>query len=41
LVDAYGVWADKYAVSLTEIRAERERAAATLDEFLKELGYAK
>ena len=40
LVDAYGVWADKYAVSLTEIRAERERAAASLDEFLKELGYA-
>ncbi|MEV0923987.1 class I SAM-dependent DNA methyltransferase [Streptomyces spongiicola] len=41
LVDVYGVWADKYVVSLGEIRAERERAAATLDEFLKELGYAE
>ncbi|MEU3191093.1 N-6 DNA methylase [Streptomyces sp. NPDC006992] len=40
LVDAYEVWADKYAVSLTEIRAGREKAAATLDGFLKELGYA-
>ncbi|MEU2431283.1 class I SAM-dependent DNA methyltransferase [Streptomyces sp. NPDC007861] len=39
LVDVCGVWADKYAVSLREIRAERERAAATLDGFLKELGY--
>lgn len=40
LVDAYGAWADKYAVSLTEIRAEREKATATLDGFLEELGYA-
>ncbi|MFB7834780.1 N-6 DNA methylase [Streptomyces sp. NPDC056056] len=40
LIDACGVWADKYAVSLREIRAERERAAATLDGFLEELGYA-
>lgn len=40
LADAYGMWADKYAVSLREIRAGRERAAATLDGFLKELGYA-
>ncbi|GAB2773040.1 type I restriction-modification system subunit M [Streptomyces daliensis] len=40
LVDGYEVWADKYAVSLTEIRAGRERAVATLDGFLKELGYA-
>lgn len=40
LVDAYGVWADKYAVSLSEIRAGREQAAAALDGFLKELGYA-
>ncbi|MFD0290293.1 N-6 DNA methylase [Streptomyces sp. NPDC127118] len=39
LAGAYGVWADKYAVSLREIRAEREQAAATLDEFLRELGY--
>ncbi|WP_245178645.1 type I restriction-modification system subunit M [Streptomyces montanisoli] len=40
LADAYRVWEDKYAVSLHEIRAERERAAATLDGFLEELGYA-
>lgn len=40
LVDVYGVWADKYAASLREIRAGREQAAATLDGFLKELGYA-
>ncbi|MEU9338403.1 class I SAM-dependent DNA methyltransferase [Streptomyces sp. NPDC048290] len=40
LADAYGVWADKYAVSLREIRVARERAAETLDGLLKELGYA-
>lgn len=40
LAGAYQIWQDKYAVSLREIRAERERAAATLDGFLKELGYA-
>jgi type I restriction enzyme M protein len=40
LADAYGDWTDKYAVSLSEIRARRERAVATLDGFLEELGYA-
>ncbi|MFG2207703.1 N-6 DNA methylase [Streptomyces sp. NPDC048638] len=40
LAEAYGTWADKYAVSLQEIRAGREKAAATLDGFLEELGYA-
>lgn len=40
LADAYGAWSDKYAVSLREIRAQRESAAAKLDGFLKELGYA-
>ncbi|WP_069814383.1 N-6 DNA methylase [Streptomyces sp. TP-A0874] len=40
LVDAYQLWTDKYAVSLKEIRAERERTAAELDGFLRELGYA-
>ncbi|MEU0627874.1 class I SAM-dependent DNA methyltransferase [Streptomyces sp. NPDC005989] len=40
LIDACAVWVDKYAVSLKEIRAERDRATATLDGFLKELGYA-
>ncbi|MFD3936912.1 N-6 DNA methylase [Streptomyces sp. NPDC058611] len=40
LVDEYAVWADKYAVSLWEIRAERERATTKLAGFLKEMGYA-
>lgn len=39
LTDAYGAWTDKYGVSLREIRAGREKALATLDGFLKELGY--
>ncbi|MGW7364154.1 N-6 DNA methylase [Streptomyces sp. NPDC054841] len=41
LIAAYNSWADKYAVSLREIRAQRERAAATLNGFLKELGYGE
>ncbi|MER7791650.1 class I SAM-dependent DNA methyltransferase [Streptomyces sp. NPDC097640] len=41
LVEAYGVWEGKYAVSLREIRAQREKATAKLDGFLKELGYAE
>lgn len=40
LTDTYGVWESKYAVSLQEIRAEREHSAASLDAFLKELDYA-
>ncbi|MFF2661491.1 N-6 DNA methylase [Kitasatospora sp. NPDC058032] len=40
LADTYGVWEDKYAVSLRKIRAEREKAAAKLDGFLTGLGYA-
>ncbi|MFJ5303780.1 N-6 DNA methylase [Streptomyces sp. NPDC088350] len=40
LLDAYGAWVGQYAVSLGEIRAERERAVATMDGVLKELGYA-
>lgn len=39
LIGVCEVWVDKYAVSLREIRGERERAAATLEGFLKELGY--
>ncbi|MGN9915832.1 N-6 DNA methylase [Micromonospora palomenae] len=39
LVDAYAKWESKYAVSLREIRIEREQAAAELNGFLKELGY--
>ncbi|MFJ7588070.1 N-6 DNA methylase [Streptomyces sp. NPDC097617] len=41
LTDAYGVCEGKYAVSLREIRAGREKAAAVLDGFLKELRYAE
>nr|WP_223190706.1 class I SAM-dependent DNA methyltransferase [Streptomyces sp. TRM68416] len=40
LSETYGVWEGKYAVSLREIREGREKAAATLDRFLEELGYA-
>ncbi|MEZ7129275.1 N-6 DNA methylase [Nonomuraea sp. AD125B] len=41
LVETYRRWEDKYAVPLREIEAERERSAAVLDGFLKELGYAE
>ncbi|MGW7527066.1 N-6 DNA methylase [Streptomyces sp. NPDC054783] len=40
LAEAYEVWESKYAVSLREIRAGREKAAEALDGLLKELGYA-
>ncbi|MDT0310306.1 N-6 DNA methylase [Streptomyces sp. DSM 44917] len=40
LAEAYRVWEDKYAVSLRDIRSAREKAAARLEEFLGELGYA-
>lgn len=39
LATSYETWEHKYAVSLAEIRADRERATAKLDGFLKELGY--
>lgn len=41
LAASYEMWEQKYAVSLREIRAGREAAAGKLDEFLKELGYAR
>lgn len=41
LVDTYEVWESKYAVSLREIRTQREQSAAKLDGFLKELGYGE
>ncbi|WP_267713623.1 type I restriction-modification system subunit M [Streptomyces sp. CoH17] len=41
LAASYESWERKYAVSLREIRAGRERAAGALDGFLKELGYAE
>lgn len=40
LVDTLELWQSKYGVSLREIRTERGAAAAALDGFLKELGYA-
>lgn len=39
LVEAYGAWAEKYVVSLREIRVGREMAAARLGDLLKEMGY--
>lgn len=40
LVATYAAWKDKYAVSLREIRAEREKMMTKLDGFLEDLGYA-
>ncbi|WDQ02214.1 N-6 DNA methylase [Micromonospora chalcea] len=37
---AFRTWADKYAVTLRELEAQREAAAARLETYLKELGYA-
>nr|WP_062337396.1 class I SAM-dependent DNA methyltransferase [Herbidospora sakaeratensis] len=37
---AFRGWADKYAVTLHELEAQREAAAARLNGYLKELGYA-
>jgi len=41
LVAALENWWDKYRVSLRDVEAERDAAAAKLDEFARELGYAK
>ncbi|MEU6722860.1 class I SAM-dependent DNA methyltransferase [Nonomuraea wenchangensis] len=38
--NAFRTWASKYAVTLRELEAQREAAAARLDARLKELGYA-
>ncbi|MGW4410458.1 N-6 DNA methylase [Nonomuraea sp. NPDC004702] len=38
--NAFRAWADKYAVTLRALEAQREAAAAHLDSYLKELGYA-
>ncbi|WP_084962938.1 HsdM family class I SAM-dependent methyltransferase [Thermoactinospora rubra] len=40
LEGAFRTWADKYAVTLRELEAKREAAAAQLGACLKELGYA-
>jgi len=37
---AFRTWADKYAVTLRDLEAQREAAAARLESYLKELGYA-
>lgn len=39
LESAFCTWADKYAVTLRDLEAEREAAAARLDAYLKGLGY--
>lgn len=39
LIDVYGTWTDKYAVSLREIRAERDLVAARLGAHMRELGH--
>jgi type I restriction enzyme M protein len=41
LAEVYRTWEDKYAVSLREVEAERERSAQRLDTFLAELGYVQ
>jgi type I restriction enzyme M protein len=38
--NAFRTWADKYAETLRELESRRETAAARLDAYLKELGYA-
>jgi type I restriction enzyme M protein len=40
LVDAYRLWGEKYAVTLTDLEEQRDAAAARLGGYLKELGYA-
>ncbi|WP_327108606.1 type I restriction-modification system subunit M [Nonomuraea glycinis] len=37
---AFRTWADKYAVTLRDLVGQREAAAARLESYLKELGYA-
>ncbi|WP_369188975.1 N-6 DNA methylase [Streptomyces sp. R08] len=39
LIDRYGTWAAKYAVTLPELEAQRAAAATRVDEMLQELGY--
>jgi type I restriction enzyme M protein len=39
VIGAFETWWDKYRVTLTDIEAERDAAAAQLQEFLGELGY--
>ncbi|WP_405084375.1 N-6 DNA methylase [Microbispora sp. NBC_01389] len=38
---AFRTWADKYAVTLRDLESQREAAAARLEAYLKELGYAR
>jgi type I restriction enzyme M protein len=40
LIERYGTWAAKYAVTLPELEAQRAAAASRVDEMLQELGYA-
>jgi len=40
LINAYRTWADKYAVTLLDMEAQRISATARFETYLKELGYA-
>ncbi|WP_344635049.1 type I restriction-modification system subunit M [Kitasatospora cystarginea] len=40
LIERYGRWAAKYAVTLPELEAQRAAAATRVNEMLRELGYA-
>ncbi|WP_030166586.1 type I restriction-modification system subunit M [Spirillospora albida] len=40
LADRYRMWADKYAITLPEIEAQRAAASARVNAILKDLGYA-
>ncbi|MFJ8742368.1 N-6 DNA methylase [Embleya sp. NPDC127516] len=40
LVERYGTWAAKYAVTLPELEAQRTAAVTVVNEMLRELGYA-
>ncbi|MET7607441.1 class I SAM-dependent DNA methyltransferase [Streptomyces avermitilis] len=40
LVNVYKTWGEKYAVTLDDLEAQREAAAARLALYLKEIGYA-
>ncbi|MFF0458498.1 N-6 DNA methylase [Nocardia africana] len=39
LLTAYKRWTDKYGITLTDLEVQRDKAAAQLEMYLKELGY--
>jgi type I restriction enzyme M protein len=40
LIDRFRMWADKYAVTLRDLEAQRDKAASRLESDLERLGYA-